>query len=86
MKRIDVIRERPMVNPSIDKTTRTVRGAKRDTPSSTRKVTNVSANKPRMKLIEFEIAEAKAKTCGRTYTFCIIPIPLEIESVACINA
>jgi hypothetical protein len=42
--------------------TRAVRGAKRDIPSPTRKVTKTRANSPRIKLTEFEIAEAKAKT------------------------
>ncbi len=86
MKRIDVISESPIVNPSIHKMTSPARGAKSDMPSSTRKVTIVSANKPSTKLIEFEIVDANAKVWGRTYTFCRMPIPLAIDSVACINA
>jgi hypothetical protein len=62
MKRIDVIKERPIVKPSMQKMTRTVRGARRDIPSSTRKVTTSRAKSPRIKLTEFEIADAKAKT------------------------
>jgi hypothetical protein len=62
IKRIDVISERPIVKPSMHKITRAVRGAKRDPPSPTRNVTKTRANSPRIKLTEFEIAEAQAKT------------------------
>jgi hypothetical protein len=62
LKRIDVIRERPIVKPSMHKITRAVRGAKIEIPSPTRKVTTTRANNPRIKLTEFEIEDAKAKT------------------------
>ena len=62
MNRIDVIRERPIVKPSMHKITRMVRGAKIEIPSPTRKVTRTRADSPKMKLTEFEIADAKANT------------------------
>jgi hypothetical protein len=62
MKRIDVISERPVVKPSMQKITRTVKGAKIDTPSPTSKAIITRAISPIIKLIEFVIADAKEKT------------------------